>query len=284
MKKETKKTLKIVAVVLLILALLLFVKVPVKTNTVVINGTTTQYYGGGSSGGGSAAQPAAPTDVPMFFVPFTWFDFNIPIVPESTIYNIPCLINCDEEPLIDTSRQVPTPECTRDSSCNKCANPDYDTCSDGVCICAKPAETSLWTDIRTTFSDPECSRNTDCNKCANPVYDTCTNGICGCTAPTIVDDVRAPDLYDTVDRLFETRPTAECSVNTDCMKCANPAYDVCSNGVCGCQAPVVDTTRIIEPTRIVLECSYDSDCNKCANPDYDTCVRNVCECVAPVAR
>lgn len=84
-----------------------------------------------------------------------------------------------------------TTECSRNTDCNKCANPTYDACSLGQCICSAPVvettrlveETPIITSIRTIT--PECIRSTDCNKCANPTYDTCLNNVCVCQAPII---------------------------------------------------------------------------------------------------
>jgi hypothetical protein len=229
MKAKTKKIITIVSIILIVLLLLLFIKVPVSTigTTNTTSGSLSGSGGSsGSSGGSSGASTPAKTDTPLLFVPFSWFDFTAPVIPSVPSYTVPCLFNCGDSDLISNDRITPVVECSRNSDCNKCANPDYDTCSDSVCICAKPEETSLWTDIRTTFTEPECTRNSNCNKCANPVYDTCTNGVCGCVAPSIVEDVR-------------TTLVPECSRDTECNKCANPVYDKCVSGSCSCVAPTI---------------------------------------------
>lgn len=232
MAKDNKKIIAIIIAIIILIFLFGGSSAPVVT----INGTGTSGTSGSTGGGGggsSSGTAPAPSGTG-----FTWPDFS-----NLFSFSIPCFFNCGSgtdssdnsgSNLISDTRSAPT-ECSRSKDCNKCANPAYDTCSDGKCICAAPEQTNLWDAVRTIFS-AECSRNSDCNKCSNPAYDTCTNGVCGCSTPVVVEATRTDLISDT-----RSAPTPECSRDSDCSKCANPTYDKCSSGSCVCQAPASPT-------------------------------------------
>jgi len=90
-------------------------------------------------------------------------------------------------------KQTTPPECSRNADCNKCANPTYDYCNVGVCVCKAPTQEEILIDTSRSVPPPECSRDTDCNKCANPAYDYCNAGVCVCKAPVVVPTATCTD-------------------------------------------------------------------------------------------
>jgi len=148
--------------------------------------------------------------------------------------------------------------------------------------CGTPDSPTPSTPIDTSrLPSLECTKNSDCNKCANANYDTCEKNKCICKAPTETGWFFSLPLINVFVPQVIVPITFECIEDTDCNKCANPAYDNCnSEGKCDCVAPV-ERTEEIDREPVIPECSRDSDCNKCANPDYDDCVDGVCKCNAP---
>jgi len=189
MNKKQKKNIKRAAILLLLLLLsfgifLFFFNNPfaVQQTIIVKDGVTTTTSSGGGSSGGSSPSPSVPStdwsffglfDIPNPFVDFKLPSFSFPTgTPDATDAPLPF---------------VPIDECSKDSQCNKCANPTYDKCSSGKCVCSAH---TIFDSIRDVFTPTvrttaECTTNSQCDiKCATSNSGVCSNGVCGCTNPT----------------------------------------------------------------------------------------------------
>lgn len=242
MKKRTKKYVKIGSIIAAVLLLLLFIRVPIATP---LNAIAPIAGGASSTGGGGGGTPTN-SEIPLLFVPFSWLGFKIPFinipsidipiitfpVPEGSILKVngdSCSSNtqcssgycnlgnkaigqCEDKVRIDNSDSLRTitPECSRQTDCNKCANADYDTCLNGVCVCQAPViDTSRTIDTTSARTTVECTRSTQCSKCANAAYDTCVNNVCVCQAPVV-----------TCTSIVNPRGQADCDVmNTRLNPC-----------------------------------------------------------------
>jgi hypothetical protein len=239
MKKKTKKTLKRIGITLgilaIILLLLLFIKTPVSVE--IPSGTSS----GGSTGGSGGSSTTVTEDTPLLFVPFTWFDFSVPTIdtPAIIIPNIFPTLKSNGESCTSDSQcssdycnlglkavgKCETPstatrteetlrnpyECSRSSDCNKCANPDYDTCVSGKCECVAP---------------PSCT-DTDKNRDGTTInYQIPGN----CVSPTM----NANDFCSGEDLVEYSCVSNECVGKiVDCSFVTGTRNSLCYNGGCG---------------------------------------------------
>lgn len=229
-------------VIIGLIILILFLNMS-KPTTIDNNSTATSGSGAGSTGGGGGGGTIATTEsqteskTPVIWNFWNWFN------PDECSRNSDCSNKCANpnnavcnngecgcslvQPTSETILfERITPDCTKDSECNKCAVSSYDACVNGECLCVAPTTDPVVGRIVT----PECSRDTDCNKCANSASDKCVSGECACVAPVTPATVVANTCSDTDSTYARSGKAYDydgtCADNTGTIQ----ANDFCSGG------------------------------------------------------